>query len=179
MNHRFHLNNSSEDADQGCDHREAPRCHRVLPARVLPAGSRRRQGNRVPPADRAGPQQVPLDVLRESRAELRLSLQGERRETGGAGGGMAARPTPVWCQAVLQVCDPTGSVRVVLWNSVCVRWYRCLNPGDVVALSHYRVKRSFEAESQDIGTVAARHLLIESLVSTLIHQNQVCRSQTR
>ncbi|XP_075891311.1 uncharacterized protein LOC142894066 isoform X5 [Nelusetta ayraudi] len=55
--------------------REAPRCHRVLPARVLPVGTQSCQGNRLPPADRARPQQVPLDVLWESRSELRLSLQ--------------------------------------------------------------------------------------------------------
>lgn len=55
---------------------------------------------------------------------------------------------------MVQVCDRTGSVCVVLWNSVCVSWYRRLNPGDIISLSRYRVKKRFEAESQDIGTVA-------------------------
>lgn len=74
----FSVTVSDADVDKVCDHREAPRCHRVLPAQVLPVGTQRCQGNRLPPADCARPQQVPLDVLWESRAELRLSLQSER-----------------------------------------------------------------------------------------------------
>lgn len=54
-------------------------------------------------------------------------------------------------QAVVQVCDNTGSVCVVLWNSVCVKWYCHLKPGDIISLSHYRVKRCFQAETEDIG----------------------------
>lgn len=54
-------------------------------------------------------------------------------------------------QAVVQVCDNTGSVCVVLWNSVCVNWYCHLKPGDIISLSHYRVKRCFQAETEDIG----------------------------
>lgn len=53
-------------------------------------------------------------------------------------------------KAQMQVGDHTGSACVVLWNSMCVSWYRCLNPGDIISLSHYRVKRCFTAESQDI-----------------------------
>lgn len=64
----------------------------------------------------------------------------------------ASCPRPVPVQAVLDVRDPTGSVCVVLWNSVCVRWYRCLKPGDVLALRGFRVKRRFQAEPEDLGS---------------------------
>ncbi|XP_034413362.1 RPA-related protein RADX isoform X3 [Cyclopterus lumpus] len=53
-------------------------------------------------------------------------------------------------KAVLEVCDRTGSVCVVLWNSVCVSWYRRLKPGDVIGLRRYRVKRNFPADPDDI-----------------------------
>lgn len=61
-------------------------------------------------------------------------------------------PVPVPVQAVLEVWDATGSVCVVLWNSVCVRWYSCLKPGDVLALRGFRVKRRFQAEPEDVGS---------------------------
>ncbi|XP_067436493.1 RPA-related protein RADX [Thunnus thynnus] len=53
-------------------------------------------------------------------------------------------------KAVLEVCDRTGSVCVVLWNSVCVDWYRCVKPGDIIGLSRYRVKQHYQAERDDI-----------------------------
>uniref|UniRef100_A0A3Q3J2X9 Uncharacterized protein n=1 Tax=Monopterus albus TaxID=43700 RepID=A0A3Q3J2X9_MONAL len=53
-------------------------------------------------------------------------------------------------KAVLEVCDQTGSVCVVLWNSVCVSWYRCLKPGDIISLRRYRVKQHYQAELDDI-----------------------------
>ncbi|XP_029283810.1 RPA-related protein RADX isoform X2 [Cottoperca gobio] len=53
-------------------------------------------------------------------------------------------------KAVLEVCDRTGSVCVVLWNSVCVSWYQRLKPGDIISLRRYRVKRHYEAEPEDI-----------------------------
>ncbi|KAI3376295.1 hypothetical protein L3Q82_016401, partial [Scortum barcoo] len=53
-------------------------------------------------------------------------------------------------KAVLEVCDHTGSVCVVLWNSVCVSWYRCLKPGDIISLRRYRVKQHYQAEMDDI-----------------------------
>lgn len=56
-------------------------------------------------------------------------------------------------QAVLEVCDRTGSVCVVLWNSVCLSWYRCLKPGDVISLRRYRVKRRYQAGTHDVGTM--------------------------
>lgn len=60
--------------------------------------------------------------------------------------------TAVSVQAVLEVCDRTGSVCVVLWNSVCVQWYRRLKPGDIIRLRGFRVKRHFQAEPEDVGT---------------------------
>ncbi|KAM3591172.1 uncharacterized protein V6R79_024076 [Siganus canaliculatus] len=53
-------------------------------------------------------------------------------------------------KALLEVCDHTGSVCVVLWNSVCVAWYRCLKPGDIISLRRYRVKRRYQAQPDDI-----------------------------
>ncbi|XP_035986977.1 RPA-related protein RADX isoform X3 [Fundulus heteroclitus] len=53
-------------------------------------------------------------------------------------------------KAVLQVCDRTGSVCVVLWNSVCVSWYRRLQPGDIISLRRYRVKQHYQADVDDI-----------------------------
>uniref|UniRef100_A0AAQ4QRH1 RPA-related protein RADX-like n=1 Tax=Gasterosteus aculeatus aculeatus TaxID=481459 RepID=A0AAQ4QRH1_GASAC len=53
-------------------------------------------------------------------------------------------------KAVLEVCDRTGSVSVVLWNSVCLGWYRRLKPGDIIKLRRYRVKRRFQAQQDDI-----------------------------
>uniref|UniRef100_A0A3B1IZQ6 Si:ch73-71d17.2 n=1 Tax=Astyanax mexicanus TaxID=7994 RepID=A0A3B1IZQ6_ASTMX len=61
-------------------------------------------------------------------------------------------------KAELQVADGSLSVSVVLWNTVCLDWYRCLQPGQVLRLSRYRVKESYGSRSgQDtepnIGTV--------------------------
>ncbi|XP_026013426.1 RPA-related protein RADX-like [Astatotilapia calliptera] len=53
-------------------------------------------------------------------------------------------------KAVLEVNDRTGNVWVVLWNSVCVSWYRCLKPGDIISLRRYRVKQHYQAELNDI-----------------------------
>ncbi|XP_076019309.1 RPA-related protein RADX isoform X2 [Genypterus blacodes] len=49
-------------------------------------------------------------------------------------------------KALLEVCDRTGSVCVVLWNSVCVSWYCSMRPGDIISLSRYRVKPRYQAE---------------------------------
>uniref|UniRef100_A0A3P8TQX5 Uncharacterized protein n=1 Tax=Amphiprion percula TaxID=161767 RepID=A0A3P8TQX5_AMPPE len=49
-------------------------------------------------------------------------------------------------KAVLELCDQTGSVCAVLWNSVCVSWYRRLKPGDIVGLRRFRVKQRYQAE---------------------------------
>ncbi|XP_026178016.1 RPA-related protein RADX isoform X2 [Mastacembelus armatus] len=53
-------------------------------------------------------------------------------------------------KAVLEVCDQTGTVSVVLWNSVCLSWYRGLKPGDLIGLRRYRVKQQYQAELDDI-----------------------------
>lgn len=60
--------------------------------------------------------------------------------------------SPCVLQAVLQACDRTGSVCVVLWNSVCVSWYRRLELGDIISLRRFRVKQHYQAEVDDIGT---------------------------
>ncbi|XP_036452198.1 RPA-related protein RADX [Colossoma macropomum] len=50
-------------------------------------------------------------------------------------------------KAELQVADGSLSVCVVLWNTVCLDWYRCLQPGQVLRLSRYRVKESYSSRS--------------------------------
>ncbi|XP_066538043.1 RPA-related protein RADX isoform X2 [Hoplias malabaricus] len=50
-------------------------------------------------------------------------------------------------KAELQVADGSLSVCVVLWNTVCLDWYRCLQPGHVLRLSRYRVKESYSNRS--------------------------------
>lgn len=64
---------------------------------------------------------------------------------------VAAVSSPCVLQAVLQACDRTGTVCVVLWNSMCVSWYRRLKPGDIISLRRYRVKQQYQAEVEDIG----------------------------
>ncbi|XP_062386636.1 RPA-related protein RADX isoform X2 [Sardina pilchardus] len=46
-------------------------------------------------------------------------------------------------RAELQVADESASVSVVLWNTVCMEWYRRLHPGMVLRLSRFRVRQSF------------------------------------
>ncbi|KAL2098234.1 hypothetical protein ACEWY4_007441 [Coilia grayii] len=46
-------------------------------------------------------------------------------------------------RAEMQVADASASVTAVLWNSMCVEWYRRLHPGMVLHLSHFRVRESF------------------------------------
>lgn len=53
----------------------------------------------------------------------------------------------LYSQAELLVADGTSSACVVLWNTLCLDWYRTLQPGQVVKLSHYRVKESFSSRS--------------------------------
>ncbi|XP_062850165.1 RPA-related protein RADX isoform X2 [Trichomycterus rosablanca] len=50
-------------------------------------------------------------------------------------------------KAELKVADGSMSVCVVLWNTVCLDWYRCLQPGQVLRLSRYRVKESYSSRS--------------------------------
>ncbi|XP_041965985.1 RPA-related protein RADX [Alosa sapidissima] len=46
-------------------------------------------------------------------------------------------------RAELQVADESASVSVVLWNTMCMEWYRRLHPGMVLRLSRFRVRESF------------------------------------
>ncbi|XP_076828256.1 RPA-related protein RADX isoform X2 [Brachyhypopomus gauderio] len=50
-------------------------------------------------------------------------------------------------KAELQVGDGSLTVCVVLWNTMCLDWYRCLQPGQVLRLSRYRVKESYSSRS--------------------------------
>ncbi|XP_078389895.1 RPA-related protein RADX-like [Cetorhinus maximus] len=46
-------------------------------------------------------------------------------------------------QAKFLVADKSWSVTVVLWNSLCMDWYRHLEPGMVIRLHNYIVKKSY------------------------------------
>eukprot|EP00061_Rhincodon_typus_P018054 g47056.t1 len=46
-------------------------------------------------------------------------------------------------QAKFLVADKSGSATLVLWNSLCMDWYRHLEPGMVVRLHNYVVKKSY------------------------------------
>ncbi|XP_016335128.1 uncharacterized protein CXorf57 [Sinocyclocheilus anshuiensis] len=50
-------------------------------------------------------------------------------------------------KAELQVGDGSSSACVVLWNTVCLEWYRILHPGQVVRLCRYRVKESYSSRT--------------------------------
>ncbi|XP_067880142.1 RPA-related protein RADX-like isoform X2 [Heterodontus francisci] len=55
-------------------------------------------------------------------------------------------------QAKFLVADKSGSVTVVLWNSLCMDWYRHLEPGMVIHLHNYIVKESYASRlGQDPG----------------------------
>ncbi|XP_067828310.1 RPA-related protein RADX-like isoform X2 [Heptranchias perlo] len=55
-------------------------------------------------------------------------------------------------QAKFLVADKSGSVTVVLWNSLCMDWYRRLEPGMVIRLHNYIVKESYATRmGQDPG----------------------------
>ncbi|XP_019729443.1 uncharacterized protein LOC109518186 [Hippocampus comes] len=53
-------------------------------------------------------------------------------------------------QALLEAHDSSGSVSLVLWNSMCVEWYRVLKPGHVISLSHFRIKERYQSEGDNI-----------------------------
>ncbi|XP_051935097.1 RPA-related protein RADX [Hippocampus zosterae] len=53
-------------------------------------------------------------------------------------------------QALLEAHDSSGSVSLVLWNSMCVNWYRVLKPGHVISLSHFRIKERYQSEGENI-----------------------------
>ncbi|XP_057201277.1 RPA-related protein RADX isoform X2 [Triplophysa rosa] len=50
-------------------------------------------------------------------------------------------------KAELLVGDGSSSACVVLWNTLCLDWLRILQPGQVVKLSRYRVKESYNSRS--------------------------------
>lgn len=63
----------------------------------------------------------------------------------------------LYAKAELLVGDGSSSACVVLWNTLCLDFYRILQPGQVVKLSRYRVKESYSSRSgqetePEIGT---------------------------
>ncbi|XP_066578341.1 RPA-related protein RADX [Amia ocellicauda] len=50
-------------------------------------------------------------------------------------------------QAVLEVADSSDRAAVVLWNSLCLDWYRGVEPGTVLSIHSYRVKESYGSRS--------------------------------
>ncbi|XP_060790302.1 RPA-related protein RADX isoform X2 [Neoarius graeffei] len=118
----------------------------------------------TPPSETGGEGSEEEDVLEDvlpvvSLAELRRRfLSGSLRRRGALCVrilhksrlmyyGRAEQSSECPYKAELQVADGSVSVRVVLWNSVCLDWYRCLQPGQVLRLSQYRVKDSYSSHS--------------------------------
>ncbi|XP_057712288.1 uncharacterized protein si:ch73-71d17.2 isoform X4 [Corythoichthys intestinalis] len=64
--------------------------------------------------------------------------------------GKAERRSSCPYRAVLQVCDHTGGVALVLWESMCVDWYCVLNPGHIISLTLFQVKPLYRSDSSDI-----------------------------
>ncbi|XP_051505862.1 RPA-related protein RADX-like [Myxocyprinus asiaticus] len=50
-------------------------------------------------------------------------------------------------KAELQVGDGSSNACVVLWNTLCLDWYRILQPGQVLKLCRYRVKESYSSRT--------------------------------
>ncbi|XP_041090533.1 RPA-related protein RADX-like [Polyodon spathula] len=48
-------------------------------------------------------------------------------------------------QAEFQVADRSGSASMILWNSLCLNWFICLEPGIVLKLQNYRVKATYSS----------------------------------
>ncbi|XP_077445736.1 RPA-related protein RADX [Stigmatopora argus] len=64
--------------------------------------------------------------------------------------GQANKRGPCPYRAMLEVCDHTGSVTVVLWDSACLDWYCVLKPGDIISLSNFQIKPLYQSRGQDI-----------------------------
>ncbi|XP_026877599.2 RPA-related protein RADX isoform X1 [Electrophorus electricus] len=118
----------------------------------------------TPPTSEAGEDESEEEVVEDgqpvvSLAELRRRfLSGSRRPRGALCVrifhksrlmyyGKAEQSCECPYKAELQVGDGSMSVCVVLWNTVCLDWYRCLQPGQVLRLSRYRVKESYSSRS--------------------------------
>ncbi|XP_035267177.1 RPA-related protein RADX isoform X1 [Anguilla anguilla] len=50
-------------------------------------------------------------------------------------------------KAVFEVADRSGQASVVLWNTLCMDWYRIVHPGSTLRLAHYRVKESYNSRT--------------------------------
>ncbi|KAI1898765.1 hypothetical protein AGOR_G00075740 [Albula goreensis] len=61
--------------------------------------------------------------------------------------GKAERNCECPYKAVLEVADKSGQATVVLWNSLCMDWYRCVHPGSILKLARYRVKESYNSRT--------------------------------
>ncbi|KAK1346612.1 hypothetical protein QTO34_000471 [Cnephaeus nilssonii] len=53
-------------------------------------------------------------------------------------------------QTFLEVADSSGTVSVIMWNSLCPEWYKCLRVGLVLLLQDYSVKKSFPFRLQPL-----------------------------
>ncbi|KAK6487651.1 RPA-related protein RADX isoform X1 [Huso huso] len=48
-------------------------------------------------------------------------------------------------QAEFQVADRSCTASLVLWNLLCLEWYRCLDPGVVLKIRNYRMKETYSS----------------------------------
>ncbi|XP_016061893.1 PREDICTED: uncharacterized protein CXorf57 homolog [Miniopterus natalensis] len=53
-------------------------------------------------------------------------------------------------QTFLEVADSSGTVSVIMWNTLCPEWYKCLRVGLVLLLQDYSVKKSFPFRPQPL-----------------------------
>ena len=82
-------------------------------------------------------------------------------------------PTSFCCsltsQAMFEVADRSGQATVVLWNTLCMDWYRYVHPGSTLRLARYRVKESYKSRTaempkDDIGTTISPSLPIVPMI---------------
>ncbi|KAI5278201.1 Rpa-Related Protein Radx [Manis pentadactyla] len=53
-------------------------------------------------------------------------------------------------KAFLEVADSSGTVSVIMWNTLCPEWYKRLRVGLVLLLQHYSVKKSYPFRMQPL-----------------------------
>ncbi|KAJ8281914.1 hypothetical protein COCON_G00044330 [Conger conger] len=61
--------------------------------------------------------------------------------------GKAERNCECPYKAMFEVADRSGQATVVLWNTLCMDWYRCVHPGSTLRLARYRVKESYNSRT--------------------------------
>ncbi|KAJ8338129.1 hypothetical protein SKAU_G00370950 [Synaphobranchus kaupii] len=61
--------------------------------------------------------------------------------------GKAERNCECPYKAMFEVADRSGQATMVLWNTLCMDWYRFVHPGCTLRLARYRVKESYNSRT--------------------------------